>query len=289
VTVESRASTTSGRLVVLAALCAASCGSPLMKLPSGPGTVVPAPEAAAALTQATSACRALRTLTAEIAVSGSAGGHRLRGRLSAGVSAPASARLEAVAPFGPPLFIFVATGEDATLLLPRDQRVLEHGRADAVLDAVAGVPLGAADLEDTLTGCIAPPGADVQARQFGDTWQQLTRASEDEIYLQRDAAGQPWRLAASIRRVAGGRAWRTEYRDHQNGLPRTIRVTSIDAGEGGRTAGAAFDLQMVLSQVETNVPLGADAFTIQAPASSTPISLDELRRSGPLAPKADAR
>ncbi len=160
-----------------------------MKLPSGPGVPVSAQDAAAALAQATAACRALRTLTAEIAVSGSAGGHRLRGRLSAGVAAPASARLEAVAPFGPPLFIFVATGDDATLFLPRDERVLMHGRADAVLDAVAGVPLGAADLEATLTGCAAAPeGTGMRARQFGDAWQQLTTASGDDFYLQRTAA-----------------------------------------------------------------------------------------------------
>ncbi len=259
----------------------ASCGTPLMKLPSGPGAPVPAQQAAAALDQATSACRALRTLTAEIAVSGSAGGHRLRGRLSAGVAAPASARLEAVAPFGPPLFIFVATGDDATLLLPRDERVLAHGQADAVLDAVAGVPLGAADLESTLTGCApADAAGPLPARQFGDTWQQVTAASGD-LYLHRASAGQPWLLAALVRRSSGGRAWRTEYRDHQNGLPRTIRLTSVDDGQPQ----GAFDLQLALSQVETNVPLGAEAFTILVPKSAVPISIDELRRSGPLAPK----
>lgn len=276
--------------MLVAALSAASCGTPLMKLPTGPGVPVSAHDAAAALAQATAACRALRTLTAEIAVSGSAGGHRLRGRLSAGVAAPASARLEAVAPFGPPLFIFVATGDDATLFLPRDERVLTHGQADAVLDAVAGVPLGAADLEATLTGCAAAPeGTGMRARQFGDAWQQLTTASGDDLYLQRTAGGQAWRLSALVRRVGGGRAWRTEYRDHQDGLPRTIRVTSLDARDDQARQRAAFDLQLVLSQVETNVPLDAAAFTIQIPKAATPISLEELRRSGPLAPKPDAR
>ena len=67
----------------------------------------------------------------------------MRGRLLAGLAAPASARLEAVAPFGPPVFIFVARDDEATLLLPRDRRVLEHGRPTAVLDAVAGVPMSA--------------------------------------------------------------------------------------------------------------------------------------------------
>src|SRR5687768_4941678 len=81
-----------------------SCAAPLMKLPSGVG--VPAADAADALAQATAACRGIRTLTAEIALSGTAGGRRVRGRLSAGVAAPASVRLEAVAPFGPPVFVF---------------------------------------------------------------------------------------------------------------------------------------------------------------------------------------
>jgi hypothetical protein len=277
-------------LVIVAALSAASCGTPLMKLPSGPGVAVSRQEAAASLAQATAACSGLRTLTAEIAVSGSAGGHRLRGRLSAGVAAPASARLEAIAPFGPPLFIFVASGDDATLLLPRDDRVLVHGQPDAVLDAVAGVPLGAADLEATLTGCAAAADtADMAARQFGDTWRQLTTASAGELYLHRTAAEAPWTLAALVRRVPGGRAWRTEYRDHQNGLPRTIRVTSLDGGDDGARQGRAFDLQLVLSQVETNVPLEAAAFTVQIPKDAAPISLEELRRSGPLAPKSNDR
>src|SRR5439155_20838604 len=97
--------------------------APLTKLPAGPD--VPAADAAGALAHATAACRAIRTVTAKLATSGSAGGHRLRGSLLAGVARPASAHLEATSPFGPPLFIFVATGNDATLLLPRDERVLE--------------------------------------------------------------------------------------------------------------------------------------------------------------------
>jgi hypothetical protein len=274
----------------LLATGSAACGVPLMKLPAGPGVPVAADVASNALAQATAACRAIRTLTAEVAVSGSVGGHRLRGRLSAGVAKPASARIEAVAPFGPPLFIFVATGDDAMLLLPRDERVLEHGRADAVLDAVAGVPLGAGDLEATLTGCAPPPATTgLQVRQVGAAWQIATGASGDELYLHRDAAAQPWRLVALVRRPSADRAWRVDYSDHQNGLPRTIRVASVDARNPGSETGAAFSLRLVLSQIETNVPLDANAFSIHVPRSAQPITLDELRRSGPLAPKSDAK
>jgi hypothetical protein len=254
---------------------ATSCGAPMMKLPSGPGA--PAPDAADALTQATGACRAVRTLTAEVAASGKAAGRRFRGRLSVGVAAPASARIEAVAPFGPPVFIFVATNDDATLLLPRDDRILEHGRPDEVLNAAAGVPLSPADLHTTLTGC-APPVSQPQGRELGSDWRMVSEgrgSTGDALYLHRDGAAQPWRLVAVIHR-AKQPAWRAEYRDHQNDLPRSIRVATIDARQG-----AGFDLSLGLTQVETNGPLDAGVFRVEIPRSAQAITLDELRRARP--------
>jgi hypothetical protein len=255
---------------------ATSCGAKLMKLPPGPGA--PAPDAAAALAQATEACRGIRTLTAEVAASGKAAGSRFRGRLSVGVAAPSSARIEAVAPFGPPIFIFAATGDDAALLLPRDERVLEHGRPDAVLNAVAGVPLNAADLHVTLTGC-GPPLSSPQGQVRGSDWRVVTEdAGGDELYLHRDGGSQPWRIVAVVHRRPAVPAWRAEYRDHQNGVPRLIRVASV---ERAAEAGAGFDLTLRLTQVETNVPLEADVFRVQIPPSAESITLEELRRARP--------
>jgi hypothetical protein len=271
-------------VVSIAAAALSACAPKLLTLPSGAGSPLTTDDANASLAQATTACRAARTLTAEVAVSGSASGRRLRGRLSAGVSSPASARLEAVAPFGPPLFIFVAKGNDATLLLPRDDRVLEHERPDLVLEAVAGVPLGASDLDATLKGCASASGA-IDARQVGDQWRILRAVGGDELFLHRDNKGKPWLLVATVRgRDGTERRWRAEFRDHQNGLPRSIRVTSL----GGDRPGRAFDLHLALSQVEVNPPLDADAFTVQIPRSATPITIDELKKSGPLAPPSTA-
>jgi len=264
-------------LIVLAA-CAVSCGAPLMKLPSGPGA--PAADAADALAQATADCREIRTLTAEVAASGKAAGSRFRGRLSVGVAAPASARIEAVAPFGPPVFIFVATNDDATLLLPRDDRILEHGRPDEVLNAAAGVPLSPADLHATLTGC-APPLSQPQGRELGSGWRVVSGGAAgagDELYLHRDGASQPWRLVAVIHRPPKPPAWRAEYRDHQSGVPRSIRLATVDANPG---AGGGFDLTLALTQVETNVPLDAGVFRVETARAAQPITLDELRRARP--------
>jgi hypothetical protein len=256
------------------AIATFSCGAPLMKLPQGPGA--PAADAADALAQATAACRAVRTLTAEVAASGRAAGSRFRGRLLTGVAAPASARIEAVAPFGPPLFIFVATGDDATLLLPRDERVLEHGNPREVLDAVAGVPLDATDLSVTLTGC-APGAAPPRGNERGPDWRVFDSGADGaELYLHREGTSQPWRLVAVIRRPASGPAWRADYREHQAGLPQMIRLSSV-----GTPGDRAFDLTLRLSQVETNVPLEQSVFRVDVPPSASAITVDELRNARP--------
>jgi hypothetical protein len=239
-----------------------------MKLPAGPGSA--AADAADALTQATAACRGIRTLTAEVAASGNVRGQRVRARLSVGVAAPASARLEAVAPFGPPIFILVATNDEATLLLPRDERVLQHGRPADVLDAVAGMPLTAGDLHVVLSGC-APAVSQPEGRALGADWRMLADAAGGALYLHRAGGSQPWQLVAVIRR-----AWRVEYRDHLNGLPRAMRLTSVT-----RDDGAWFDLTLALTQVETNVPLDAGVFRVKIPPTAQPITLDELRHARP--------
>jgi outer membrane lipoprotein-sorting protein len=244
-----------------------------MRLPSGPGEA--AADGANALNDATSACRAVSTLSAEVAVSGSINGQRLRGRLLVGAASPASARIEAVAPFGQPLFIFVSRGEDATLLLPRDNRALEHGPSASVLEAVAGVPLDGADLRVALTGCASMAADATRARQVGAEW-RIVPDRQDDIYLRREGASGKWQVVAALHRRSttappGADEWRAEYANVQNGLPRTVRFRSAD--------GKRFDLQLSLSQVDVNTPLGADVFEVQIPRGADPISLDELRRT----------
>jgi outer membrane lipoprotein-sorting protein len=242
-----------------------------MKLPAGPGAL--APDAADALTDATAACRSVSSITAQIGVSGSVGGRRLRGNMLTGVAAgpPAAARLEALAPAGQPLFIFVATGDDATLLLPRDNRVLQHGRPAAVLEAVAGVPLDAVDLREALTGC-TQPAAGPEGRQPGPDWRVVTVGRTD-AYLRRNPQLARWQLVAAIHHGDGGE-WRAEYANFEGGLPRVVHLVSAD--------GRRFDLRLTLSQVELNATLAADVFRVQVPGDADPITLDELRRSGPL-------
>jgi hypothetical protein len=263
--------------VILLAGLAASCGARLPKLPSASGE--PASDMPAATAQATSACAAVTSLTAEIGASGSVAGRRLRARLLGGFTT--SVRLEAVAPAGQPFFIFVATGRDATLLLPRDERVLEHGDPAAVLEAIAGVPLDAAEVLPTLTGCVA--GARwTTGRAIGDNWRVGEGEHGAKLYLRRDSPSASWRVVTLFHPGAGTAwNWRADYDDFRQGLPASVRLTSADSRR--------FDLKLALSQVETGVALDRDAFRLQVPASARRITLDELRRSGPFGQTSDAR
>lgn len=256
----------------MVALAGSACAPKLMKLPAGPGT--PAADARDALADATTACAGVRTLSAEVGVSGSVGTQGLRGRLLVGVAAPDSARVEAVAPFGQPVFILVAKDGDATLLLPRDERVLPHGKPADVLEAVAGLPLDGADLRRALAGCPAAPDS-ASGQALGDDW-RLLADGPDTVYLHRETRTAPWRVVAMVHRRRGEVGWRAEYKDFQNGLPRSARFVSDTA-----TSSGAFDLRLALSQVDVNTTLGDDVFRVQVPRTASPISIDELKRARP--------
>ena len=278
---------TRGAIAALAVV-ASSCAAPLMKLPAPPAGGVAAADASTVLDEATRPCAALRTLTAEVAVSGRVAGDRIRVRLIVGVERPASARIEATAPFGAPFFIFVASGGTATLLLPRDNRVLQGDQPERVLEAAAGVPFAAAELRELLTGC-PPDGEHGAMIAAGADWRVLktTRGNgSDELYFHREKPATPWQLVSAIEHrgedvEAQGRwqaAWRADYRDRANNIPRSIHVTSLDAAN--RT-GQAFDLTLALSQVENNVAIDAAAFRVDVPPAAQPITIEELRRARP--------
>jgi hypothetical protein len=161
--------------------------------------------------------------------------------------------------------------------------VLEHGESDKVLEAVAGVPLDAAGLRTALTGCVVAPDAD-RAKQFGADW-RVVPDGPDELYLHRDSAG--WRVVTAVHHspsagsARAGGDWRAEYRDFQNGLPRSIRFVSSDPKR--------FDLRLALSQVDLNATLADDVFRVQVPRDANPITLEELRQQGPLAPSSNGK
>src|SRR5262245_21876916 len=251
------------RAVTLA--LSAACAPGRVSLPSGAGT--PFPEFAAAYADAVSDCRKVTSLKATLGLSGRAGSTKLRGHIDAGFAAPASVRLEGFPPLsfsGRPIFTLVARGDTATLVLPRDRRVLRGTQPSAIVEALSGVPLDPTDLRAVVAGCGLGQGEPGAGRSYGNGWAAVD-AGGATVFLRQ--MGGRWTIAAATRETL-----QIEYADIQSGRPATIHLRS----------GTTSDVTLKLSDVELNTPLEPAVFELEIPKDAEPITLEELRKAGPL-------
>jgi hypothetical protein len=258
-------------LLLAAAAGAGACAPRRLQLPSGEGEVFSGYQFA--FDEASRGCRDVRSLSAELAISGRAGGEKLRGRVLAGIAVPGRLRLEAVAPFGPPVFILAASGTSATLLLPRDNRVLTGEPASAILGALIGLELGPDDLLAILTGCVVASPKASAGRGHPGGWARIDLTGGAAAYLSQE--GQRWRIRAGVR---PGLA--IEYEPAVGGSFSRVRL-QVSAGDG--TPGS--DVRLSLSQVDINPQLGPEVFTVKVPRDATSITLADVRSAGPIGEK----
>lgn len=248
---------------ILAAAMLTACAPAPLELPSGAGD--PFPEFRQALDEATDACRGVRTWIAEIGIAGRAGGMKLRGRALVGLERPDGVRLEGLAPFGQPLFILVAGGGQATLLLPRDRRVLRHESAAAIIEALTGVAIGPDELRQVVAGCVAA-GEPSGGRAYANGWYAVDLGPAT-LFLRR--SGARWRVEAGVRP-----GLTIEYRAFEGTRPSRVRLRADSA-----------DLTLTISQVDINTALPERAFSVDVPDEAVPLTLEELREAGPLGAK----
>jgi hypothetical protein len=166
------------------------------------------------------------------------------------------------------VFILVADGSKGTLVLPRDERVLRDAPPEQIVEALAGVRLGADELRTILSGCGFLDVAPADGRTFSNGWVSGSSAT-GAVYLSR--AGDAWRIAAATRGPLT-----VTYADYAGTRPSTVRLRSTSDGR------ATADLTLRLSDVEINTTLDPKTFDADLPARAVPITLDELRRAGPL-------
>ena len=209
-------------------------------------------------------------------MSGKAGSERLRGTLHTGFAPPESLRLEAVAPFGGPFFLLAGTGGKATLLLPREDRVLPDAPAAAILEALAGLDQAPSDLRAWIAGCAAATGEISNLRGHGVDWAAADLASGRHLWIHRTPASARgaggWRLVA----VNAG-PLTVEFSEHVGTQPGRLRIRRAP-GPGV----AALDVGLALRQVERGVDLPDATFVVEVPADAVPITIEELRQAGPL-------
>ena len=253
-------------LLVACLAVGSACGA-MAKAPSLPtGTGTPFPESASAYAEATTDCRGVRTLSAELALSGKAGGQKLRGRILGGFAEPGKVRLEAPAPFGRSVFTLVVHDGSATLVLDREHRVLRDAPPAELVEALTGVALGPDELRSVLAGCGLGVDRISAGQSYPGDWAAV-EGTGGRIWLRRVAGA--WRLVAASRD-----ALEIHYDEFAAARPSAVRLQT--------SHGAGTDLILRLSQVEVNGSLQPEVFQVEIPADATPLTLDELRRAGPL-------
>lgn len=256
-------------------LLISACAARMPPRPAGPATADPT--AGDAFAAATAACKGFRSIEGELALSGRAGGERVRGRVLTGLEAGGAVRLEAPAPFGAPFFILAGRNETATLVLPREKRVLKDTPVSEVLERLTGLTLGADDLRLVVSGCLVDRATPADGRQFAGGWQAVTIGPERVAYL-RTVQGRPTLVAADYG------PWRVDYSQHAGGFPRAVRVRrALGPGEAG--GDTAIDITARVEQLEVNTQINPRAWSVDVPSDADPMTLDELRSIAPLADK----
>jgi hypothetical protein len=249
-------------MFAIALALASGCAPKRIELPSGNGTPF---DASAAYEQATRECRGAQTIEVTLGLSGRAGSVRLRGNVDAGFEAPDKVRLEGRAPIGRPLFVLAAPGSEATLYLPRENRVLRSARTADVVEALVGLRLDGAQLRSIVSGCAFGVGEPADGRSFPGGWVAAGIGGARTYLRQVDGR---WRVFAAAQDDLT-----VHYSTFVSGRATVLRL---------QAPASKADVSARLSDMNINLPMRPAVFEVELPADAEPLTLDELRRSGPL-------
>jgi hypothetical protein len=109
--------------------------------------------------------------------------------------------------------------------------------------------------------------ADPEAgRAYGGGWLAVDTAGATTFLREIDGR---WRVVAASRPPLS-----VHYSTFTATRPTALRLQA--------SGPSVADLTVRLSDVQINVPLGPDVFAIDVPAGAEPLTLEELRRAGPL-------
>jgi hypothetical protein len=176
-------------------------------------------------------------------------------------------------PFGQPVFIMVTRGRCCSL--PRDGRVLADASPAAVSRRARRHSARCRDLLAILSGCLSADPQPIRGRIYAGGWSAVDLAGGVTAYLHRE--GDRWRVRAGTREQLT-----IEYTGFDGDRASRIRLRMA-----GEASAARADLTLELSQVDTNIAIDPGAFSVLVPAGAVPLTIEELRRQGPLGNQAE--
>ena len=213
-------------------------------------------------------------MQAELGLAGRVGHQRIPGLAAATIGAAMTADgaigLEARVS-GQLLFRLGGTRDRAELLLPRDNRVV-RARAEEIVEALIGVTLDPARFLAVLSGCVGSDATVQRAERFGDLLAVTT--ADATVYLQR--TGADWQPRAGD--LTG---LHLDYRDVVQGRPAHVQLFSPP----GQAPVVSLGIKIKAANINPTIPPAA--FTVNVPADAEPMTIEELRKSGPLGKDAD--
>lgn len=246
------------------ALLTAGCAARAFTPPSGPSE--PFADAPSVWAQVTAPCRDAQRYVAQMRVSGWVGtrDRAIARTLNGAVTRADDIYLE-LQVVGTTVFQLAGQDGQATIVLPRDARVLQAPIRD-IVEALTGLRWGGRELLDVLSGCVATPTGEVTGVRVGRLL-RVALSSSDVAWLR--TRGGRWELEA-----AQVGEWIVDYRLYDGRWPREVRVTS--------TGATPVDLRFTLSQVQVNIDVPPSTFVLRAPERFSPMTIEELRSLGPL-------
>jgi hypothetical protein len=152
--------------------------------------------------------------------------------------------------------------------------VVKAAPTTELIDALAGLSLTPDELRAVATGCVAPAAKPIGGQQYPNGLAAIELEGGAMAYIDTRGTSGASGAAGSAPRIVAARRQNLfiEYGKPMNGLPRLIRLRSEPRA----------DLTLDLAQLDLNVTLEPAAFKVDVPADARPLTLEELRKNGPL-------